>query len=1433
MMDVEDSDVLYRHFIAVATGTYADPAFGSLPVADEVAEFRRWLCGPERGERAFTDEGLAFEPTIDMVRAALVNPLWTPAHAVAVYVTGHGFEAGGHWIALRETLKKKPASTALPTDHAIRWLAEQDVDHLLVIIDLCYAGSALGQLLEADLEPRKGWLMLASAGKRQQAAAGALAHALKEFLEEAQSGKYGYGAHFSASQFISRINELLPADQSLAPLQTNFPTGPYLCLPNPAWRPAPEVGSAIRPADLVSHWSPRARGVAEDADPGWYFTGRPGVMRRVLAFALGDPGTLLISGRTGTGKSAVLSRLVTLADERFVERYASEVAAVPAELRPPVGAVDAAVLATRKLPIEVLDQICAAVHARRRDDARGVPSVDELLEVWWAWLRECGRPVTVVVDALDEAIDPRAVAGDVLAKLDPPDGSRRVRLLVGVRSPGGEAADDGPDRAGPIADTTATLLGAERIRLDEPPYLDDRDVAAFARNTLMLTVDSPYTSADPSVVDGVVEQIAEKAGTSYLFARAAAASLARRREVVQPRDPRWRAALGDDVIGLVRDDIEQTAGTPAERERAVHLLRAVAFGHGTGLPWFRVWPEVATAIAGSLRYGDRDIESLLASPLAGYLSTDREDGITAYRIAEDTVRAALRDRWWRLIGREAPTESESSADVEARITAALTPRRPRLRVKGEALVPEYVRRHLVEHAAAGGVLDRDAVPDWFLPQVEPTRLREVDPTSTCLPLSPVVRRAAHRWDWSRPHFNAAALRMYSAICGEPLDRNTFDDDWIVPWASASSDRSEVLGAQPGLSAVAAAGASSGRAVVVAAGSDGLRVWDLAGGTRRGESVAHVPQSISSLAVVTEPGGRTVVLMAGGAGGVDGGVWSVDVMSTRLEARLVVANTGPVSALGAAVLNDGRIAVATGDRLGRFASWDLESGARIGDAAQRHTGPVNALTTVTTENGQAGGGREVWAVTAGDDGAVRIWDLATGYAVGEPMTGHHGSVSAISAVLVDERPVAVTGGRDETVRIWDLVERRERGAPLVGHVGTVWAVSISVSPGGRICAVTCAEDPAVRVWDLREHALLDDSLISHRRPVGTLAAIPSVGADSVLVTGGRDGTIRSWPLTARPLAGGETVASERDRISSLALGARPDGSVFAVTGSDADHAILWSLADRASFAAELIGHTRPVAAVRTAIRPNKKTIILTAAWDATLRMWDPVDGRQLGDALCGHEGAVLAVDTVTYRSRLMAVSGGIDGTVRFWDLEGASLVTSSRAGATWITAIAAVSLPDGRAIAVTGTRDGFLRAWDAGRGQPLGAPFRAVRGGVRALATAVIAGRVVAVSGGDDGAVRIWDLLGEALGPQMTGHIGQVAAVATGVSGAGRAVAFTGGDDAAVRVWDLAAGAALATELPTPTPVRALAVLAGRPEPRLVMAGNGFLAVADRRDRTGH
>ena len=66
--------------------------------------------------------------------------------------------------------------------------------------------------------------------------------------------------------------------------------------------------------------------------------------------------------------------------------------------------------------------------------------------------------------------------------------------------------------------------------------------------------------------------------------------------------------------------------------------------------------------------------------------------------------------------------------------------------------------------------------------------------------------------------------------------------------------------------------------------------------------------------------------------------------------------------------------------------------------------------------------------------MRLWDVASRTAVGEPLRGHRGAVHAVAFAL-DGRLLA-SAGEDGTVRLWDVASRKPVGEPLTGHQGAV-------------------------------------------------------------------------------------------------------------------------------------------------------------------------------------------------------------------------------------------------------------------------------------------------------------------------------------------------------------------------------------------------------------
>ena len=104
---------------------------------------------------------------------------------------------------------------------------------------------------------------------------------------------------------------------------------------------------------------------------------------------------------------------------------------------------------------------------------------------------------------------------------------------------------------------------------------------------------------------------------------------------------------------------------------------------------------------------------------------------------------------------------------------------------------------------------------------------------------------------------------------------------------------------------------------------------------------------------------------------------------------------------------------------RWAHWRLPS-----NVLATTNGPVYALTAFPGPDGRT------LLATSSVDETVRLWDPATGGQVGHPLTGHTGSVTAVTAVTAEGRTLLATASVDETVRLWDPATGSQ-----VGHAVT--------------------------------------------------------------------------------------------------------------------------------------------------------------------------------------------------------------------------------------------------------------------------------------------------------------------------------------------------------------------------------------------------------------
>ena len=255
---------------------------------------------------------------------------------------------------------------------------------------------------------------------------------------------------------------------------------------------------------------------------GWWFTGRHQALTEIADWLrVPDPARpgLVVTGGPGSGKTAVLGLVSTLADPERRRSVPLDTLNLPAAAIPPVDGLDVTIYAGALSTDQVLAGLAAAAHVQ-------VESVADLA----AGLAGRSTPFTALIDALDEATDPRHLVTRLLTPLLE-HGNGRIRLLLGSRP------------------HLLPLLGrsvGNPIGLDDDRYADEQALTAYTvRGLLEATTDSPYLHCDRTV-DAAGRRRGRRRGGAIIPGRPD-----------RERHARGRAAAGRSVRPGV-------AGRPAE-----------------------------------------------------------------------------------------------------------------------------------------------------------------------------------------------------------------------------------------------------------------------------------------------------------------------------------------------------------------------------------------------------------------------------------------------------------------------------------------------------------------------------------------------------------------------------------------------------------------------------------------------------------------------------------------------------------------------------------------------------------------------------------------------------------------------------------------------------------------------------------------------------
>jgi hypothetical protein len=999
--------------------------------------------------------GLGSEPAVsdclDVTRARLLGQLeaWlrdgtrTSEDVLVLYFSGHGTSAedGRHYLCTRDTEPGRFLTTAVPTEDLARLIVTSPVTTAMVVLDACYGEHGADDSLNAALRAAgsasvgtsadglSGLWFISASRRVEEAEEGAFTAALAAALGDEALGGPRQRYLFSEA-LVHAVNARLVAvgHAQRVRLHALGVGGPCPALPNPRYVPGlPNELTVEEQRRYVAdpeHWMAKARGGA-GTDNGWYFTGRAAATAAVvshLTAAEVPRGFVFVTGGPGSGKSAVLGRIVTLADTLMRRSTSARFRAEAGTL--PVGVVDVAVHARGQTLPDVVAEIAEAV---------GTPTTDAatLLSV----LRERQERLTVVVDALDEAAEPSEITGGLLIQLAVLGGRSDVRLVVGGR----------PHLRSLFGESAPRTV----VDLDSDTYFASDDVADYVQRYVRAEPGSPYR-ADPVAAAEAARAVAVRADRTFLIAYVYARLFAASTTPVDVTGDEWTSpGQLDDVL---RADVDRL-GPDAERAR--DLLRPLAYAEGAGLPWEGLWAPLASAVAGRT-YTDGDIRWLLSAG-GSYVIEALEAGRSVYRLYHQAFADHLR------LGRDAAADQRAIADCLRGLVPASDP-------EGAAddwsAAHPYVLRNLAAHAALGGRLDGLLVEPGFLACADHVRMASV------------LHRVRSRRGWEIVHaFQQVEARMAAAPVpdrlsylqmaarqrgmgwlGDAVERVAVDRPWTVPWTRwETSYPSRELGRLGVPAAAVGVMPVEGRPVVVACDLLGrVRRWDLATGEELPGARPSATVPFPAIALLVRGATAWVVAVAGRH-------WLSVYSVTDPDHARTVQVPGPADKVieaAATAFREGVpvVVVSYGDEI-RVCC--METGEQVLD-------PLTSGRQLTTVSVAEVKGRQT-VLASGPAGSVDGWDLADGSPVRlfgpGPRFGYppQPETLALAAGPYRDGTVVVRGRSDDRIDVLD----GGSGKVLAG-IGPVRLrrafMDVHATEDSSMLLVADSEG-AVRAWDL--------------------------------------------------------------------------------------------------------------------------------------------------------------------------------------------------------------------------------------------------------------------------------------------------------------------------------------------------------------------------------
>jgi WD40 repeat protein len=469
----------------------------------------------------------------------------------------------------------------------------------------------------------------------------------------------------------------------------------------------------------------------------------------------------------------------------------------------------------------------------------------------------------------------------------------------------------------------------------------------------------------------------------------------------------------------------------------------------------------------------------------------------------------------------------------------------------------------------------------------------------------------------------------------------------------------------------------------------------------------------------------------------------------------------------------------------------------------HRGPVREVVAISREDSG------LQAVSVGDDGTVRLWDLAAGEQIGMRQESSV-PLSAVDVVELPGRgPMLAVLSSDGMLTTHELPSlSRVLRVPVYAGLRDVFSSAQLITaemrclrlPDGRWAAVTGGPGMMTAAWDIRDGTLVI------RFPSGISPATVEFGTDGpggLTATGidaraGDQHVSRSPTRQSSKRPGTESSANTFDGLPDMnsAKHAKPSaGFPYRVTlgGRVVTLTPVRGMA-RARNTVVLSGHGGEVTDADVVAGPGGTAALVSSSTDGTVRLWDlaAADARASSDGMSGDPSTILAdVSAQPTRTLGLVIAADPDKNVTVVDLDSGEQVGQLESPSELTMGGTCAWIPGLGHIAVTFGAGGMAWIWLLPVGG-LVSGFATHFGSIRRQADRLtiqtayvpLADRPLVITCGHGGKAVVWDLVDRRIHDVLGGHTGPVSTVACGAARNGDPIAATGGQDNRVCIWDL-------------------------------------------------